>query len=145
MRQKPSEEPLWIGIGLESLLGVLACSAIFMSPSHWTLKVGFTATLALVMFVLDTHEASNEWGRQLHAVMIATLAERLDASTPDPTRQKTLERMLDVTNSRRYAIMSGGGDAEWQLIIFQLRCGLWISGGIAIAYFLGPVILRAYP
>ena len=144
-RRKPSEEPLWIGLIIESLLGLIACSALFISPIHWTLKIAFAATLALVVLLLDSIETSNRWGRELQTIMIATIAERLDVAKIEPQTERTVERMVSGVQNRLVEIMSGGGEAEAQLIVFQLRCGLWLAGGLVFAHFAGPSLMRAFP
>ena len=52
--------------------------------------------------------------------------------------------MVAATQNRLVEIMAGGGEAEWQLIVFQLRCGIWLAGGLAFAHFVGPKLLIAY-
>lgn len=145
MKEKPSERLLWLSLGIETTLGLLACSAIFMSSIYWSLMVGFAATLALIVFIMDSQDASNEWGRQLHIRMIFTLAERLDNANSSTDQETTSERISIGIHRQISEIMSDGGVAEWRIIAYQLRCGSWIAGGATIAYLVGPTIRQAFP
>ena len=143
--QQPSSESLYIGMAIESILGVIACSAIFSSPIHWTLKVGFAATLLLIIFTLDSQEASNEWGRELQTILIAAVADGIDSKLAHPQDRSVLQSATLLVSERRHEILRGGGSAEWRLIVFQLRAGTWLTAGLAFSHFLAPSLLRTFP
>jgi hypothetical protein len=145
MSRTPSQETIWIGFAIEAAIATTACAAVFMSPIHWTLKLGFAASLALITLMIDTQDAESKWAREINTILLTSLAERLDRGISAHGEHDTLAKAMDAVQSRVIDIRSGGGEAEYVIIVFQLRCALWFGGGYAFAYFLGPAILRAYP